>query len=340
MKTGIVERVKNFITSHNLITRQELPQVVIVGLSGGPDSVFLLHALKSLENYFNIKLVAAHLDHEWRPDSHLDMLFCKNLAQELGVEFVTRKASEILLKKKYKGSQEELGRALRREFLSNVAREYNSETIALAHHADDQIETFLIRLLRGAGVAGLASIRPRSGLYIHPLLSLFKYDILDYLHKHARTYRTDPTNTSTIYLRNRIRNSVIPAIESADNRFKDNVLKAVSNLQEADGFIERNTQSAYEACILQESPLKTPTISTKVLAFLDPFIQKQVILKWLCAHGQPFIPSTAFFQEILRFLLSSRGGTHQITSTTKIIKKQHQAYLISTYSAHPELVEG
>ncbi len=147
---------------------------IIIGLSGGPDSVFLLHALAQLRTTRKLFLVAAHLDHEWRTESAQDMQFCKTLAESYAIPFVAKKISQLSLSYKSNGSKEEYGRKARRFFFESLAQEYNADAIALAHHADDQQETFFIRLMRGATVSGLYGMKPKDGLYIRPLLSIKK----------------------------------------------------------------------------------------------------------------------------------------------------------------------
>ncbi len=138
----MIKQIDAFIAQYNLLPAGS---TVVLGLSGGPDSVFLLHLLADK----NIKLIAAHLDHEWRADSADDVTFCKKLAQKYNVPFITAKASELKRTFKWDGSQEQLGRAMRRHFFATVAAAHATDSIALAHHAQDQQETFFIRLMRG-----------------------------------------------------------------------------------------------------------------------------------------------------------------------------------------------
>lgn len=126
---------------------------IIVGLSGGADSVFLLYALYMLRSTYNIQVIAAHFNHEWRGQAaDRDEEFCKDLAQKLDIPFVRSSMSMLKNNITYNGSKEAIGRAARRTFFASAYTEYNADAVALAHHASDQIETFLIRLIRGASL--------------------------------------------------------------------------------------------------------------------------------------------------------------------------------------------
>lgn len=143
--SSLVDTVAHFIAQHDLITPN---RTIIVGLSGGPDSVCLLSLLKKLASSYEITVIAAHLDHGWRTQSGQDAAFCKEFAESLGVTYIQAHASEIKLTKPYNGSKEEQGRMLRRQFFETVAADTNAHAIALAHHQDDQQETFFLRMIR------------------------------------------------------------------------------------------------------------------------------------------------------------------------------------------------
>ncbi len=307
----LFKKIEDFVKKENLISPES---TIIIGLSGGPDSVFLLYFLNSLASKLNLSLIAAHLNHEWRDDAWQDELFCKNLCKELGVKFVSKKASEIELQKKYNGSKEELGRILRRAFFEKLKKDYSAQLIALAHHKDDQIETFFIRLIRGATISGLSSIRAKQGDYIRPLLQITKYEIINYLEDNNIKYLTDPTNVSNIFLRNRIRNILIPALNSCDKRAENGVFKTVCSLQKTENFIEKYGQSEFNKIF------EANKLDLKKLFSLDDFIQERVIIIWLLHEKVPFVPTEAFFKEIKKFLLSVKSQKHSLHTNWYIHK--------------------
>jgi tRNA(Ile)-lysidine synthase len=299
---------------------------IIVGLSGGPDSVYLLHKLVTYAQNTNCTIIAAHLDHEWQESSQIAAQLCKTTCDSLQVGIVLKKLSELKFKHKWNGSQEELGRNARRFFLENLAYELNATAIALAHHQQDQQETFFIRLFRGSSLTGLVGMAPADGLYIRPILHLTKDQILQFLHTNNIAYYTDPTNTSDIYLRNRIRNHVIPACIAADNRFEKNLSSTMQQLTKIDDFITEISQTTLSQIRCGKNIHKNAFLA------LHTVLQEKILLLLLIEHDIIFTPSQKFFAEIIRFLKTGKSSTHAINQhctiqTTKkdftFIKNNH-----------------
>jgi tRNA(Ile)-lysidine synthase len=316
----MITSIHSFITQHNLIPPGS---TIVLGLSGGPDSIFLLHALAPLYHTGTINLIAAHLDHGWRSNSTDDVVFCKKAAHELNVPFTTAHAREVTIHSKFNGSQEEMGRNLRRAFFKKVAQTHNASLIALAHHAQDQQETFFIRLVRGTTLTGLSSIKMKQGMYVRPLLTTNKKDILQYLHTHTISYLEDPTNQSPAFLRNRIRTSIIPAFATADKRFDNAFAATLSSLQETEEFLSQLTNST-----LADLTTSTGTLNLKKWTLLHPFLQKKVLVLWLYNHKLPLQLTASFINEISRFLATPHGGNHTLHSTWLITKKQGTASIV------------
>jgi tRNA(Ile)-lysidine synthase len=317
-----VSRVHKFIAQHNLIPDDS---TVILGLSGGPDSVFLFHALLPLHKAGKLTLIAAHFDHGWRAESPKDAQFCRELAQAHGIEFVPGHAQDFKPARKSNGSKEELGRLLRRSFFDQQVTTRPGALIALAHHADDQHETFFIRLLRGSGITGLTGMKPRMGSYVRPLLEVSKQEILIYLEHHAIPYVIDATNESPLFLRNRIRHTLLPALAQCDTRFERTMRNTMRKLNEADEFINfMCEQTAQKAIISTEGKW---LLDTAYITGVHPVLQHRLILKWLCAYGVPFTPTDAFFAEIHKFLFASERTAHAIHHEWRIVKHNQCAYI-------------
>ena len=297
---------------------------VIVGLSGGPDSVFLLHVLATLQDELAFKVVAAHLDHQWRTSSAQDTQFCIELCNQWNVPLVTKKASELPSTFVANGSQEQLGRNMRRYFLEQVRIEHNAHTIALAHHQDDQLETFFINLMRGTTISGMTGMKEEHGCYIRPLLTINKTDILTYLAEYNIPYCIDPTNESDTYLRNRIRSTLLPALNSCDNRARDNLTRAITNLRDTEQFLSTLTDQTLEEVTDTARILNLPAFFK-----LAPYLQYRVLARWLSLETQGTARSSeAFLQEIMRFLSSPRGGRHELGATISLKKQQGKAWII------------
>lgn len=291
---------------------------VILGLSGGPDSIFLLNYLAPMHHNKQIYLVTTHLDHQWRSDSHKDAEFCTAAANALGVPIIIGKAKELSLNLKFNGSLEELGRLMRRQFLQKICTEEKADLIALAHQAQDQEETFFIRMIRGSSLTGLAAMRPKQGNYIRPLLSINRQEIIEHLHTHNITYVTDPTNESDLFLRNRIRKSVLPALRSTDTRFDLNFARTLAHLQETEDYLIDLTISTLNDISITQGCQQS--ICNKKFNKLHPILKKRVLIAWLCHAKVPFTPTEKFLNEIINFLAREAGSTHQLHPHWGIIK--------------------
>lgn len=312
----MLDPISHFSRKHNLLPEGS---TVVLGLSGGPDSVFLLHFLAPMHHAGIITLVAAHLDHQWRTESAGDARWCAQEAHTLNITCVIGRLADFSGTITWNGSQEEIGRKARRLFLEHTAGHYNADRIALAHHAQDQQETFFIRLIRGTTVHGLTGMQPHSGLYIRPLLEMSKADILAYLSTHTINYLTDSSNDSPDYLRNRIRHNVLPALHAADNRFEQNFKKMATRLHATHRYLEEQAQLTLATIAVTDNGLYK--INAAQLLTLHPVMQQEVISTWLIAHQVPFSPSESFLCEILRFVTKG-SGTHAIHPTWSLIKKK------------------
>ena len=186
---------------------------VVVAVSGGADSVALLDILVSLQQY-RLRLVVAHLNHALRgAESDADQRFVADLAAGYGLPFVTETVDVAALSRRERRSLEDAGRQARYAFFERAASAHGADSVALAHHADDQAETVIMRLLRGSGITGLSAMRPcRDGRYVRPLLALTRSEIERYLRSGNIGYRVDPSNEDVAFLRNRIRHEIMPRL--------------------------------------------------------------------------------------------------------------------------------
>jgi tRNA(Ile)-lysidine synthase len=192
-------------------------EALVVGLSGGADSVALLDALALLRGPRGFRLVAAHLDHGLRPSSPDDAAFCRALCERLGVPLRTGRADVRARAARDGRGLEAAARRERYAFLRRVLREEDAAAVAVAHTRDDQAETLLLRLLRGAGAGGLAAMRPRRGRLLRPLLEVPREDVLAHLRARSLEWREDPSNADLVHLRNRVRHELLPYLEKRFN---------------------------------------------------------------------------------------------------------------------------
>ncbi len=321
---NILKAIDTFIKNHNLLEPQ---QTIVVGLSGGPDSVFLLHYLLEKQHDLKLNLIAAHLDHEWRESSAQDAEFCKALCAKLNVTFISRRLSELNINIKSSGSKEQDARKARRFFFETIAVEYDANGIALAQHKNDQEETFFIRLLRGSSLSGLCGMWPKRGLYIRPLLPINKKEILTWLTTNNIAYVTDLTNISDDFLRNRIRNKLIPYISEIDSRFSTTLLKTMERLQQTELFLQRLTLQTFTQIAQFDNKVDAHVINKKAFMQLDPVMQYRILVHWLTLESVQFPVTQTFFDEVIRFIEQPVSKMHEIHELWGIIKKRNSFYI-------------
>lgn len=186
---------------------------VLVGLSGGADSVCLFYVLLALQDELGVSLEAVHINHMLRESALRDEEFVRRLCERERVPVHVLRTDVSAMARENRMSTEEAGRKVRYDFFAETAQKTGAKKIAVAHHMDDQAETILFHLCRGTGVDGLSGISPVRDNIIRPLLSVSRADVESYLSEIKADYMTDETNAQTAYSRNRIRHKVLPVLE-------------------------------------------------------------------------------------------------------------------------------
>ncbi len=221
----IVARVRRHIISSGILSKGD---VIVLGVSGGPDSVALLHIFAHLRYEFAFKLHVAHFNHALRKTALSDQKFVQKLADQLNVPFHAEVCPRLP-----QGSIEEQARLRRFDFLVKLAKRLKANAVCLGHTRDDLAETVLMRLLRGAGLFGVRAILPQreiSGIsFVRPLLEFRKKELLNYLTRNRILFRRDHTNDQQKFFRNKIRLELIPLLQK---RYNKNVQAALCNLAE------------------------------------------------------------------------------------------------------------
>lgn len=221
-------------------------QRVVVGYSGGADSLCLLHALTRLP----LQVLAAHYDHRLRPESGADAEQCRRIAATLGVDFLAGTGDVKAFAAEKGLSIEEAARIMRYQFLFETAEHTHADAVATAHHADDQVETILMHLMRGAGPDGLSGMRYRgvnplgssAAALIRPLLGIWREDILQYCRKNDLDFLEDATNQESTYFRNRIRLELIPELETYNRQIRQHLWQTAAILADENGGLEDITE--------------------------------------------------------------------------------------------------
>ena len=311
MKDEIYGRVKKYIDAQDMIAAGDL---VAAGISGGADSVCLLHILRRLQAERPFRLAAVHINHGLRKEAAADAAFVQALCAELDIPFSLRETDAAAYAACHRISTEEAGRVLRYQiFEETLARMKDGEAgeqadaepnarirryrIAVAHNAQDRAETMLFHLFRGSGMRGLSSIRPVREAVIRPLLQLDRAEIEAYLKEQGLSWREDSTNGEDAYARNRIRHHILPYAErEICSRAVAHMGDLADILAETEDYLARETEKLFESCLEKRRDAagsgttdgwqaKAATEETRGLALcldrlkeLDPVMQKRVLL--------------------------------------------------------------
>jgi tRNA(Ile)-lysidine synthase len=264
-------QAKEIIEKHSMLSGKEK---VLVALSGGPDSVCLLHVLKNLKDEFKLDIYALYIDHGLRAEeASIEKEFCKNLCEKLDLPFMT-KFIDVKNYAQEKGiNRQEAARELRYQVFEETALEINAQKVALGHTADDQAETLLMRLLRGSGPTGLSGIPPVRGKFIRPLIEIEKQEIERYLQEEKVDYIVDSSNLREDYLRNKIRLSLVPMIREVNPNIIDTLSRTAAILREE----ERYFGILVTKTLMRLMSRKT---NSRIELFLSPLeVMERVILR-------------------------------------------------------------
>lgn len=277
--------VRSTIQRYNLIPAGSH---VLAGVSGGADSVALLHVLHSLRSTLDMDLTVVHVNHGLRgAEADAEAEFVQSLAGRLGVPCVVEKVA-VAARARAEGSSVEMaGRAARYEVFARVARTVGADRVAVAHHADDQVETLLLRLLRGTSLRGLGGMRPCStveGLrVIRPMLEVRHAEAVAFLKAHHLAWREDASNADVALLRNRIRHTLLPFLEQEFHpSVRANLLRTASVLRDEQDWLEKMTSGLARRCRAPGGGLRVDA-----LQLLPAAARRRILLDWLLGHGIP-----------------------------------------------------
>ncbi len=272
---SLKEKVSNFIDFHSLLTPGAK---VLVAVSGGSDSIFLLNVLHDLG--YNCE--AMHCNYHLRGrESMRDEDFVRNFCDNLGVPLHKTDFNTVLYATEKGISIEMAARELRYEYFEQKRIERNAEAVAVGHHKDDNVETLLLNIVRGTGIAGVKGIQPKNGNIVRPLLCLSHEEITTHLHRNHIEYVTDSTNYLDVYNRNKIRLNIMPILRSINLAAADNMAITIENLGEAYKVYEQAIKQAVENCYTINGDTRTIDIS-KLQSYVSP---RSVLHEILTPYG-------------------------------------------------------
>ncbi len=245
------DEVLKTINKYNLI---EAGDKIVLGVSGGPDSICMLTCLNKLKEKLNFEIVVSHINHGIRENAKFDEKYVLEFCEKLGIECYVLHADVKKYSTENKIGLEEAGRKVRYDYFNEIMNQTGSNKIAIAHNSNDNVETIILNVLRGAGPSGLKGILPKNGKYIRPLIEV-KRDLIEEYTKDLNP-RHDESNDENEFSRNKIRNIVIPFIKKEFNpNIVDTVTRLSSLVSEESEYLDFETQKKYKELVIEEKNL-------------------------------------------------------------------------------------
>ena len=271
------EDVLNTIKKYNLI---ETGDKIVIGVSGGPDSICLLHVLNELKEELNFEIFVAHINHMIRKEADEETEYVKDFCKKLEIECYIKRIDVVEIANNLKRGTEETGRQIRYEFFNEVLQKTSSNKIATAHNNNDKVETILMNILRGSGTSGLKGIEAkRDRKYIRPLIEVSRDKIERYCEENNLDPRIDKSNNENIYTRNKIRNVVIPYIKK---EFNPNIIRAINRLSEVateeNEYLEKITEDIFNDLLIENNGGKEIVLDLKKFNSKELVIRRRLIL--------------------------------------------------------------
>lgn len=276
-------KILQTINKYNLIQSGDS---IVIGVSGGPDSICLLNVLNELKKELNFKIYVAHINHMIRKEADEETEYVKEFCKNIGVECFVKKINVVKIAKESKMGTEEAGRKIRYNFFEEVLKNTNSNKIATAHNNNDKVETIIMNILRGSGISGLKGLDPiRENKFIKPLIEVSREEIETYCEENKLNPKIDKSNSENIYTRNKVRNTVIPYIKK---EFNPNILKTINRLSEVateeNEYLNKVTEETFnKICIEKQQDIEIHTSHftpyTSIILDLKNFNNLELVIK-------------------------------------------------------------
>ena len=267
MKRKVIDTIKKY----NLI---EPGDKIVLGVSGGPDSISMLNILNEIKEEFKFEIYVAHVNHLIRKEAEDDERFVQEYCTRNNIKCFVKRIDVIKIANTKKIGTEEAGRNARYEFFEEVMEKVGANKIAIAHNVNDKVETIIMNLMRGSSISGLKGIEPiRDNKYIRPLIECERQEIEQYCEENKLDPRIDKTNFENDYTRNKIRNIVIPYIKK---EFNPNIVETISRLSQIatdeSDYIESQTDKIYKNLLIENG-------NEQIILNLKQFNQQEKVIK-------------------------------------------------------------
>ena len=306
---------------------------IVLGVSGGPDSICMLDMMRELkeEKNINFEIYVAHVNHMIREEAIEDEKYVQNYCLKHNIKFFVKRVDVQKIANDKKIGTEEAGRKVRYDFFEEVLQKTGSNKIAIAHNKNDKIETIIMHLLRGSGLSGLKGIEPiRDNKYIRPLIECERQEIEQYCKNRKLQPRIDKTNFENEYTRNKIRNIVIPYIKK---EFNPNIIQTLSRLSEVatdeSNYIDLQTQRIYNKLLIEKTD-KQIILKLKEFNQQEKVIQKRLVLKTIKElNGSTDRIEKIHIEDIIKLCTNNIGNKYLTPNKNlKILVKDKKIFFI------------
>ena len=330
---SLLTKVLETIKKYNLI---ESGDKLVLGVSGGPDSISMLNILNDIRNdkklHMEFDIIVAHVNHMIREEAKEDEKFVENFCEKIGVPFYSKSIDIQKIANNKKIGTEEAGRNARYEFFDEISKKTNSNKIAIAHNKNDKVETMIMNMLRGSGIAGLKGIEPiKNNKYIRPLIECERFEIEQYCKENNIDARIDRTNFENVYTRNKVRNVVIPYIKQ---EFNPNIIQTMDRLselvKEEDEYLENTVKNKYKELIIEEKE-KEFVMDLKGFNKQEKVIKSRLLLYTISRLlGSTNGIEKIHIEDVIKLCENNIGNKYLTPNKNiKVLVKNHKIYFIN-----------
>lgn len=330
----MITRVEEYIKRQKLIEKGEK---IVIGISGGADSICLFHMLFLLKEKWNLTLIPVHINHNLRSTAKRDEEFAKKFCKERGYQLrvFSKEIKEVAKEKKL--TLEEAGRDYRYEVFREVLRQEGADKIAVAHHENDVAETFLFHSIRGSSIQGLGAIAPKKGEIIRPLLCMTKKEIETYLVENRLEWMEDETNQDNHYSRNKVRNLVLPLLTELNPKAVEHIANCAEDLRELNEYLKNQAKMAFGTCVREE---REGLLLLEQPFFALPEVLKREVIKLIYENFVKSLKNIGriHYDMVLEAFLYQTGGKRELPGKILWVREPLGIYFTKAGNT-PEKIE-